>query len=139
MEEKQDPEVLKINLELEFEHIEKSHLKDLGLTVSKNEEDPKKWTLTMKVPEDAVYGKNVENNEYKLSITFGDNYPETKPEIRFLTRMEHADVGENGEINVKWLNNLKPGRKIAYILPRLLTLFYLSEKDLDNEKKEEED
>lgn len=138
MTEKQDDEMLKINLDIEFEHIENSHLKDFGLIVTKTE-DPYKWILTMKVPEDAIYANKVENNEYKLSITFGENYPETKPDIKFITKIEHDDVNENGEINVKWLNNLKSGRKIAYILPRLLTLFYLNEKKEENEEEEEKE
>ena len=139
MTEQNDKEFFKLNLDLEFEYIKNSHLKDFGLIVNKTDEDPNKWILTMKVPEDAIYSNKVENNEYKLSITFGENYPETKPDIRFITKIEHDDVNENGEINVKWLNNLKAGRKIAYILPRLLTLFYLKEKKEEKEEEEEKE
>lgn len=122
-------------LKIEYENIVSSDLLKLGFDMKVSLETPDdytSWIFTISAPDDSDY----KGGHYKLSIKFGDNYPEEKPEIKFVNKIYHCNVNEDGEIDVPWLNNLKKGRKIAYILPRLITLFYLQDTEVENEISE---
>ena len=66
--------------------------------------------------------------KYIINVEFLKNYPYINPKFTFEIPMYQCNVKENGELNV---NCLMKGMKIDYIMPRLLTLFYLQEPSVD--------
>ena len=90
--------------------------------------DYTKWNMVMTAPEDSDY----KGGKYLIEVEFLKNYPYINPKFTFKTPIYHCNVKENGELNVNWLMK---GMKIDYIMPRLLTLFYLQDTSVDKESE----
>ena len=88
----------------------------------------KKKEIIQNAPEDSDY----KGGKYLIEVEFLKNYPYINPKFTFKTPIYHCNVKENGELNVNWLMK---GMKIDYIMPRLLTLFYLQDTSVDKESE----
>ena len=78
----------------------------------------------MKAPDDSDY----KGGKYLIEVEFLKNYPYINPKFTFKTPIYHCNVKDDGALNVNWLMR---GMKIDYIMPRLLTLFYLQDPSVD--------
>ena len=120
-----DQEDLNGVMKYEFEDIKKSGILDFGFTIKPNsEKDYTKWKMVMKAPEDSDYAGGI----YELLVEFIVDYPYENPKIKFITPIYHCNVKDNGELNINWMMR---GMKMDYIMPRLLTLFYLQDTSVD--------
>ena len=100
----------------------------LGITVGLfNENNMFEWKCTILGPKDSFYNRGL----FYLKIIFPDNYPNSKPEMIFLTPIYHLNVkyfaSENqplGHICINTLNDWKPGDSVLKILPELFALLH---------------
>ena len=100
----------------------------LGITVGLfNENNMFEWKCTILGPKDTCYKGGL----FFLKINFPFDYPNSKPEIIFLTPIYHLNVKyvpsqkqPLGHICVNTLNEWKPGNSIIAILPELFTLMH---------------
>ena len=73
----------------EFKQLERSPLINFGITVGLvNEDNVFHWKGTILGPKDTCY----QNGLFHLKIDFPDDYPNSKPEIIFLTPIYHLNV-----------------------------------------------
>ena len=120
-----DPEDLNGVMEYEFKDIEKSGILDFGFKIKPYEDkNYTKWKMVMTAPEDSDYA----GGKYELLAEFIVDYPYENPKIKFITPIYHCNVKDNGELNINWMMR---GMKMDYIMPRLLTLFYLQDTSVD--------
>ena len=120
-----DQEDLNGVMEYEFKDIEKSGILDFGFKIKPiGEKDFTKWKMVMEAPDDSDYA----GGKYELEVEFIVDYPYENPKIKFKTPIYHCNVKENGELNINWMMR---GMKMDYIMPRLLTLFYLQDTSVD--------
>ena len=120
-----DKEELNGVMQYEYDRIQKNkELLDFGIEIKIENEDYTKWDITLTAPEDSDYKGGV----YKLEAKFELEYPLANPTFTFKTKIYHCNVDDDGKLKVNWL--LK-GMKIDYILPRILTLFYLQDTSVD--------
>ena len=131
-----DDEELNGIMKYEYERVNECGILDYGFEVkltkdSQNEDDKdyREWEMIMNAPDDSDY----KGGSYLIHVQFLKNYPYINPKFTFKTPIYHCNVKDNGELNVNWMMK---GMKIDYIMPRLLTLFYLqdTETDKDSEK-----
>ena len=121
----QKMEALK-RLQEEFKDISRRPMQNFGITVGLFDDDNLfEWKCTILGPKDTCYKGGL----FYLKITFPDDYPNTKPEIVFLTPIYHLNVkffagGSQplGHICVSTLNYWKKEYSINKVLPEL---FYL--------------
>ena len=113
-------EDLNANMEYELNEVRESGILDYGIQIDIKDSNYTHWIVTIEAPNDSDYN----GGKYKLSIDFDVNYPYSPPKINFITPIYHCNVNENGELKVNWLMR---GLKIEYIIPRLLTLFYIQD------------
>ena len=59
-----------------------------------NKRDIFKWNVILKGPDKSCY----ENRLFKLLLIFPENYPEDPPDIRFITKIYHPNISEDGVI-----------------------------------------
>lgn len=52
------------------------------------------WNVLLKGPNKSCY----ENGLFKLLLTFPTNYPEDPPDIKFITKIYHPNIGNDGVI-----------------------------------------
>ena len=90
----------------------------------KDNKDYTKWEIILTAPEDSEYN----GSKYTIIADFPLDYPMENPKFTFETEIYHCNVDENNNLKVSWLMK---GMKIEYILPRLLTLFYLQDPNVD--------
>ena len=134
-----DKEELNGIMEYEYKRVttgESKQILDFGIQIKIENDDYTKWEITMKAPDDSDY----KGAKYTLIAEFQLEYPLTNPIFKFKSDFYHCNVDKEGNLKVNWL--LK-GMKIDYILPRLLTLFYLQDteayKDSERSKLYEND
>ena len=112
-------------MEYEFNHVKESGILDYGFDIKpQKEKDYTKWDMIMKALEDSEY----KGGQYLIEVEFIKDYPLNIPKFTFITPIYHCNVKENGELEVNWLNK---GMTIGYIMPRLMTLFYLQNPDVN--------
>ena len=81
----------------------------------------RKIIVTIKGPENTLYEKGV----FRVSIEFPDNYPDGRPEIKFLNKIAHIQFNENygNNISVKFLNYWNNSTSLIEILVGLYLFF----------------
>ena len=133
-----DKEELNGIMEYEYKRVveDNKEILNFGIDIKIEKDDYTKWEITMKAPDDSDY----KGAKYTLIAEFQLEYPLTNPIFKFKSDFYHCNVDKEGNLKVNWL--LK-GMKIDYILPRLLTLFYLQDteayKDSERSKLYEND
>ena len=112
-------------IKYEFEEISRNPLVDIGVTVGLNNEDIFEWNLTLKGPENSYYKKGI----YYLRAKFPKDYPESPPEITFITPIYHLNVNSKykqgvplGQIYLKSLIYWKREYNMKKILPEIFVL-----------------
>ena len=116
-------------MEYEYKNVMECGILDYGFEIKINEPDYKKWRMLMKAPDDSDY----KGGKYIIEVTFPMNYPYKNPTFVFQKPiLYHCNVKDNGELDVNWMMK---GMKIDYIMPRLLTLFYLQDTEGKNSEK----
>ena len=116
----------------EFEDINRNPISSIGLTVGLLN-NIFEWQATLIGPHDSLY----KNGLFILKIKFPDNFPQTPPEICFLTPIYHLNVNPYfprnfgaeplGHIFISILNNWKPEYKMREVLTNISSLFYLED------------
>ena len=122
-----------LEVKKEFDEIQKNPITNIGVTVGLI--DPRnimEWKCSMLGPDDTPFAGGL----FFLKIKFPDNYPETAPEVSFLTPTYHLNVnhkipqnvgGESlGHVCISTLNWWNQSCKIGQVLTDIFALFYLS-------------
>jgi ubiquitin-conjugating enzyme E2 D len=77
------------------------------------------WEAIIYGPSESLY----ENCEFKLNIRLQDNYPITPLSIKFVTKIPHVNVNENGEICMDILKQeWRSSHNIRTVLLSLISL-----------------
>ena len=117
----------------EFKQLQRKPLSNFGITVGLfNEDNIFEWKCTILGPKDTCY----KNGLFYLKVIFPDDYPNSKPEIIFLSPIYHLNVkyfvGNKqplGHICVNTLNDWKPGDSVIKVLPELFALLHKNNPD----------
>ena len=117
----------------EYKKLIAEPLVTFGITIGLfNEDNIFEWKCTIIGPKDTCYKGGL----FFLKITFPFDYPNSKPEIVFLTPIYHLNVlyAANqkqplGHICVNTLNEWKPGDSIIRILPQVFALLNKNNPD----------
>ena len=117
----------------EYKKLIAEPLVTFGITIGLfNEDNIFEWKCTILGPKDTCYKGGI----FFLKITFPFDYPNSKPEIVFLTPIYHLNVlyAANqkqplGHICVNTLNEWKPGDSIIRILPQVFALLNKNNPD----------
>ena len=117
----------------EYKKLANDPSTNFGITVGLlNEDNIFEWRCSMTGPRDSCYKGGI----FFLKITFPFDYPNSKPEIVFLTPIYHLNVlyAANqkqplGHICVNTLNEWKPGDSIIRILPQVFALLNKNNPD----------
>ena len=125
-QDKKDEEFNELNgiMEYEYKRVLDSGILEFGISIEDPKDNYTEWYITMNAPEDSDY----KGGKYIVNVNFNKDYPLENPKVIFKTDIYHCNVNKNKELNVNWLMK---GMKIDYILPRLLTLFYLQDPTVD--------
>ena len=117
-----DKEELNGIMEYEYKKVidDKNGILKFGIEIKIEANDYTKWFITLKAPEDSNY----KGAKYSLIADFPLEYPLNNPTFTFKSKFYHCNVDDDGKLKVNWLMK---GMKIDYILPRLLTLFYMQD------------
>ena len=118
-----------------------SPMANLGCSVgSFDDENKYKWKVGIIGPRDSLYKGGL----FQIELTFPKDYPESGPEIRFLTPIYHLNVfsGNNKNLGRVWPSFItcwKSSTTPREILTKLYVIFYKTDLDysFDSDRKEE--
>ena len=75
---------------------------DLGFSVGLiDENDFYKWSVLFTGPEDTIF----EGGFFKAILTFPEDFPQSPPEMRFITEMFHPNIYKDGKVCISILHN----------------------------------
>ena len=107
-------------LEEEFSELRKGGLSHVGGSAGPINRNFKHWRACFIGPKRTPY----ENGLFYVEMVFDDNYPDTKPKVRFKTKVFHPNIYSDGSICIDYLNNWKE-QKIQNIRSIIDALFEL--------------
>ena len=84
----------------DYKNYEK-HGAELGIVCRPLDNDITIWEAIIFGPDDTEW----ENGIFKLKIEFGSEYPTKPPTVKFLTKMFHPNIYQNGDICLDILQN----------------------------------
>ena len=89
--------------------------------------DPTHWQITLLPPK----GTDYEGGYFKIEVKFQDSYPDTPPQMKFLTKIYHCNISEgNGHICLNSLKDAwKPSITMEDILKHIMILLYKQNPD----------
>ena len=91
-----------------------------------DESDPYHWQVTIVAPKDSVY----EGGFFQLEVKIPDNYPNSCPRVKFLTKIYHCNVGEtNGNICLSTLNSWNSNYSMEDVLNHITVLLHKQNPD----------
>ena len=124
---------VKARVTKEYKDILNNPILNIGATVGlPNENNVMEWRCSMIGPQDTAYSGGL----FFLKIKFPNNYPNSPPEVSFITPIYHINVnprvprnkgGESlGHVCISTLNWWKPTSNMKEVLNDIFALFYLS-------------
>ena len=109
-------------LKNEFTQLQKDPILSLGATVGLP--DPNNifhWNISLLGPQDTPYAGGM----FFLTADFPDDYPNTKPEIKFTNKIYHLNVRDgDGHICISTLNQWVKGTPMVSVISAIFALFY---------------
>lgn len=91
----------------------------IGISGSPNEDDIMAWTAVIFGPDDTPW----EGGTFKLSLAFTEDYPNKPPLVKFVSKLFHPNVYNDGGICLDLLqNNWSPIYDISAVLTSIQSL-----------------
>ena len=91
-----------------------------------NDPDPFHWQVTLIPPEGTIY----QGGYFKLEVKLPNDYPESKPKVKFLTKIYHCNVGKDtGNICLNTFDNWKSTYTMDDVLNHIIILLYKQNPD----------
>jgi len=85
----------------------------------KDSQNIREWEATIIGPEGSPY----EGGEFKLSVSFGDNYPFQPPKVQFVTKVYHCNIASTGQICLDILKDAwSPALTVSKVLLSICSL-----------------
>ena len=104
------------------------------------EDDIYEWDIVLLGAPDSLYNGGI----FHIKLSFPIDYPNSKPEVIFLTPIYHLNVFSGADDNLgricpNFITSWKPSTNAKEILTKLYTIFYKNELEnaFDLDKKEE--
>ena len=108
-------------LKREFDALQNDPILSLGCTVGLENKDIFHWKISLAGPVDTPYAGGM----FFLTAAFSEDYPEKKPEVRFINKIYHLNVSPtNGHICISTLNDWKPKTPMVDVISAIFALFY---------------
>ena len=108
-------------LKKEFDALQNDPILSLGCTVGLEKNDIFHWKISLAGPVDTPYSGGM----FFLTSDFSEDYPEKKPEVRFINKIYHLNVSPtNGHICISTLNEWKPKTPMVDVISAIFALFY---------------
>ena len=130
-------------IKIEFNDINNNPLGEIGVTIGLNDENNIfRWSATLQGPKDTGYKGGI----FLLDIKFPEDYPESPPEILFVTPIYHLNINSSsqtgisvGKVYCNSINNWKNYFTIRKIFPEIFVLLYRNNPDCgyDSENNKE--
>ena len=116
----------------EYQEITRNPMAAIGFSVGlPDENNIFEWRCTLMGPQDSPYKGGL----FYLKVLFPVDYPQTKPEVRFITPIYHVNVNDKqnygdeidplGHVCISTINNWKSTFSMKQVFADIFALFYL--------------
>ena len=107
-------------LKKELHELQNDPIITLGVTIGAINGDVFHWRMTMLGPQDTPYAGGL----FYLNADFPDDYPTHGPKVKFLNKMYHLNVNDQGNVCINTLSSWVKGTTMTEVLSLIFALFY---------------
>ena len=125
-----NPEVENL-IKKEYNICKKEPFPSLGISIGLDQDNYFKWNVILSAPDDSIY----KGGFFEMSIEFSNDFPKSKPIVRFKTKIIHCNVSDEGDIDIPSLNHWKENYSMSMVLSDVFALFYKQKADKPNINK----
>ena len=91
-----------------------------------DQSDPYHWQVTIVAPKDSIY----EGGFFQLEVIIPKDYPNSCPQVKFLTKIYHCNIGEtDGYICLSTLNDWNSNYSMEDVLNHITVLLHKQNPD----------
>ena len=103
----------------DLKKLESESSDNMGITATPDEDSLFKWNALIFGPEETIW----EGGIFKLILEFSEEYPNKPPKVKFMSKMFHPNIYNDGSICLDILQNMwSPVYDIASILTSIQSL-----------------
>ena len=114
-----NPEVENL-IKKEYNLCKKEPFPSLGISIGINQDNYFKWNVLLAAPDDSIYKGGL----FEMNIEFSNDFPKSKPLVKFVTKIYHCNVSNEGDIDIPSLNQWKEKNSMSMVLSDIFALFY---------------
>ena len=104
----------------QYKVVKEEPMPSLGISVGLKDKNYFKWAVLIFAPDDSIYKGQI----FELNIDFNENFPKFNPKVKFITKIYHCNVSDEGDINIPSLQNWNEDISMNQVLSDIFSLFY---------------
>ena len=84
-----------------------------------------RWNIIIFGPDDSIYAGGI----FKMKIIFEEEFPLTMPKVKFVTKIYHCNVSDEGDVRIPSLQKWNDNISMSQVLSDIFSLFYVQNPD----------
>ena len=109
----------------EYKKVKEEPIPSLGISVGLIDNNYFKWKIRIIAPDDSIYAGGL----FEINIEFNEDFPDSKPNIKFITKIYHCNVSDEGDIDIPSINKWNNTITMNEVLSDIFSLFYEQNPD----------
>ena len=110
----------------ELKIVKEEPFPSLGISIGlPDKKDFFQWDIVIFGPDDSIYAGGI----FKMRITFEEDFPLIMPKVKFITKIYHCNVSDEGEVRIPSLQKWNENISISQVLSDIFSLFYVQNPD----------
>ena len=110
----------------EYQIVKEEPFPSLGISIGlPDKNDYFKWDIVIFGPDDSIYAGGI----FKMRIKFEEEFPFTMPNVKFVTKIYHCNVSDEGDVKIPSLQKWNDNISMSQVLSDIFSLFYVQNPD----------
>ena len=110
----------------EYKIVKEEPFPSLGISIGLPDKNNYfRWNIIIFGPDDSIYAGGI----FKMRIKFEEEFPFTMPNVKFVTKIYHCNVSDEGDVRIPSLQKWNDNISMSQVLSDIFSLFYVQNPD----------
>ena len=116
----------------EYKIVKEEPFPSLGISIGLPDKNNYfRWNIIIFGPDDSIYAGGI----FKMKIIFEEEFPLTMPKVKFVTKIYHCNVSDEGDVRIPSLQKWNENISMSQVLSDIFSLFYVQNPDKEFNSK----